>query len=554
MDLIYTDATREEVGVLPNPELDLAFGEDENDFALTLKLSHDRLEKNCTFYADGTEIGGIVDGMEVDTAEKTITYTGRSWHGILASKVVEPLKEGETSADGVTIETEGDSVLPPGYKRLTHITATGAQCIDTEFKPNQNTRVEICVRAANTSGVQFPFCARSTTGGGAPFFGVLFRNADLRNDFGTTNEFFTQKLTTTSQIVIDKNKNKCTIGSETVTNTQTNFQIDYPLYLMASNDGGGAAYAASGDLYFCRIYDNDTLIRDYIPCLNASDVAGMYDVVGKQFYGSETDTPFVAGDVMPSDSSLVGRELVISGDANACLRWLCKRIGLSDFFRVTEENADVEVSRYAFEQYIDAYTGICGMLGETNLRLSIVATYKDILLEAVRRYDYSIDQELESDSIDYRMAKQWNVPNHLICLGTGNGADRIIVHLYADENGNISETQTLTGVDEIVAVMDKNENSDVETETDSTEKTEEDLEEERKKEREDLIERGKEQLAEMRLLDEVEVDFDAGDDVYHIGDIVGAYESLTGESVSAAVTKKIVTIKNNKATISYKVG
>ena len=39
MDLNYTDAARADLGVIPTYELDLAFGEDENDFSLKLPLS-----------------------------------------------------------------------------------------------------------------------------------------------------------------------------------------------------------------------------------------------------------------------------------------------------------------------------------------------------------------------------------------------------------------------------------------------------------------------------------------------------------------------------------
>ena len=376
MDLIYTNAQREEMGILPHPSLDLAFGSDENDFELTLKLADHCMEKDCFFYADCTEYGGIVDATEVDSAEDTITYSGRTWHGILASKVILP-------------DASGDAV--------TGVTVT------------------------------------------------------------------------------------------------------------------------------------------------AEDAA-----------------------------------LVISGDANACLRWLCKRIGLDGLFTVPTEAAGVTVNRYAFEPYCDAYSGICGMLGAADLRLAITATYNAFALAAVTRYDYSVDQEFESDLIEYWMRKHYNVPNHLVCLGAGAGADRIVVHLYADADGNISETQTYTGLAEIVAVMD---NSGELTEADAgsvdetvwetleasgkvgegtTETvkivTAEQAAEEREEKRADLVERGTEQLKELRELDEIEVDFTADDDRYYIGDLVGAYENLTELSTVAAVTKKIVTIKNGKTYISYKVG
>ena len=69
---------------------------------------------------------------------------------------------------------------------------------------------------------------------------------------------------------------------------------------------------------------------------------------------------------------------------------------------------------------------------------------------------------------------------------------------------------------------------------------------EREEERKSLIEAGTEHLKQLLKTDSIDVDFGFDDDVYYIGDIVGAYESDTGESVKAAVSKK--NRKNRKRT------
>lgn len=90
MDLIYTDTTRRDVGVLHSYTLDLAFGADENDFELTIDLDNHCCEADYLVYIEGTEYGGIIDGLFVSTSENKLIYKGRTWHGILASKVIEP--------------------------------------------------------------------------------------------------------------------------------------------------------------------------------------------------------------------------------------------------------------------------------------------------------------------------------------------------------------------------------------------------------------------------------------------------------------------------------
>lgn len=37
-------------------------------------------------------------------------------------------------------------------------------------------------------------------------------------------------------------------------------------------------------VYYFKVYDNDTLVRDYVPALNSNNQAGLYDKVTKQFY------------------------------------------------------------------------------------------------------------------------------------------------------------------------------------------------------------------------------------------------------------------------------
>ena len=50
-------------------------------------------------------------------------------------------------------------------------------------------------------------------------------------------------------------------------------------------------------LYYCRIFDGDTLLRDYIPCINASGAVGLYDLVGRQFYGNAGTGAFTGSEV-----------------------------------------------------------------------------------------------------------------------------------------------------------------------------------------------------------------------------------------------------------------
>ena len=91
MDLIVTDTNGTPSGSYASWTLDLAYGSGENDFELQCPAC---LEPGCRWWVDGTGWGGIVDDVKtsVTGGEGELTYHGRDWHGLLASKILEPDK------------------------------------------------------------------------------------------------------------------------------------------------------------------------------------------------------------------------------------------------------------------------------------------------------------------------------------------------------------------------------------------------------------------------------------------------------------------------------
>lgn len=91
MDLIVTDTNGTPSGSYASWTLDLAYGSGENDFDLRCPA---RLQPGCRWWVDGTGWGGIVDDVKtsVTGGEGELNYHGRDWHGLLASKILEPDK------------------------------------------------------------------------------------------------------------------------------------------------------------------------------------------------------------------------------------------------------------------------------------------------------------------------------------------------------------------------------------------------------------------------------------------------------------------------------
>lgn len=107
MDLIFTNAKRVDQGVLSTHSFDLSYGAEENDFELTIGTNESTLESGAFIYIEGTEYGGTVDGLKAITNSETTTYMGRTWHGIINSKVIQP----DNGKDYLVVSGDANEVL-----------------------------------------------------------------------------------------------------------------------------------------------------------------------------------------------------------------------------------------------------------------------------------------------------------------------------------------------------------------------------------------------------------------------------------------------------------
>ena len=454
MDLIYTNPDREDLGVLFDYEFDLAFGSSENNFECKVQMDNHCMEPGSFLYIEGTEYGGIVDSVAVDTENKTVTYSGRTWHGILAGNVIEPGKEVVETIVEETVEVPNPNIrLPEGYKELEWIESTGTQYIDTGFKPNQNTRVVIDAQMT-ASGTQFLFGARggSSESYNKSYAVLLNATGKFRSDYNGSNVVF-DSIVVTDRWTVDKNKNVCQIGNLSAISTESAFQSPYNLFLFAINEGGTAAYFAKMKSSGGKVYDNGTFIGDYVPSINLDGKIGFYSLVDGAFHGNAGSGEFIAGPEVVYDpiqdviQTVITSEVkydyhVVNGEANTVIRDLIEYLGLTNIFTVDEAESGILVKNYHFERYTDAYKGIRKMLAEFGGKLKLTYKRDRVILSAVPLVDYSLDEEFDASQVDFQVKKNYRPVNHLICLGSGNLKDRHIIHLFADEYGGIQPYKT----------------------------------------------------------------------------------------------------------------
>lgn len=189
-----------------------------------------------------------------------------------------------------------DGVLPTGYTRLEYLEGTEGPFINTGFKPNSNSRIVI---KASGSG---PYAIYGTDGGGASFklaaagdgLGFYWGGSGASKSANYFNQVHTY----------EQDKNLCYVdGSLYHTFAYSEWASAAPLALFCSANQDGDVNDIGGTvrIYYCKIYDNGTLVRDLVPVRHPDGTLGMYDLLDGRFRFFPMDW-FVAGPALTASN------------------------------------------------------------------------------------------------------------------------------------------------------------------------------------------------------------------------------------------------------------
>ena len=305
----------------------------------------------------------------------------------------------------------------------------------------------------------------------------------------------------------------------------------------------GTAYAASDGATLDLAYGEDendyeltlpdsisaTVRQDDIWMIDGTPYGGVVDSIQSDKSNGSTVVTYsgrslqgiLAAKIMQPDK---GKDyLTYDGTVSGLLTLIVSRTDLDDLFEVADNDTRISVR---FDRYTDAYTGLRKALAASSLRLAIRCEHDRAILAAETMHD-----DADSGIADWTAKREFRRTNHLIGLGKGELADRAISHWYADTNGNVSQTQTLTGLDEIAATYEYT-----------------------NAEQQELDEKTREEL-ESRQEGNGSIDLTIREGrEYDIGDLLSVQDDATGVSVRATITKKIVRITDGVLSVDYEVG
>lgn len=190
-------------------------------------------------------------------------------------------------------KTEIDSIVTTPYTMLDFIQSTNRQTINTGYVPNENTRIEgIFMLFSNYT--QSGYITQALFGTYDDFY---LRNAysgtNLTSTFKCGSQTLTQPILTpySEKIRIMADVNGVTVynmdgtalGSISV--SDGSISTSYPIFIFSKNAPSQADSYADGRIYGFKIYENDVLVRDFIPAKRNSDGAcGLLEQLSGDFF------------------------------------------------------------------------------------------------------------------------------------------------------------------------------------------------------------------------------------------------------------------------------
>jgi lysophospholipase L1-like esterase len=185
---------------------------------------------------------------------------------------------GKTTTFNVTVTK---LTLPNGYTQVEYITVDGTQTFDTEFIPTANTSAVYKIsQSGNISE------SRIVMGSDNQWFpsprnrSILFcyRMGKIENqsfEYTADTPYVIDAYTDGDKIKVD-GVEVGEVSNGTASSTKSLIIGDF--------NGGSNATSWKGNYYFIKIYENDILVRYFIPCKISNNTLGMYECVNDKFY------------------------------------------------------------------------------------------------------------------------------------------------------------------------------------------------------------------------------------------------------------------------------
>lgn len=269
-------------------------------------------------YKGNTELSSIYKGLSLVYTKSNVSgVTGvppLTLTNALAGNLVNYQIYGNSTQTGTPTYTSpidinslgiGKGALPDGYSQVDYLIGTGDEYIDTGYSPNNNSKMWLDYQPLSAQNRMYAG-ARSTSTNRYFTINSGSSATAMLASWGSTNNYKVGDMSTA--------RHQTTIGPDGIyydgvlktTPSQLTWSLNehVALFGVYQNGESSASLLAEAYIYGAKIWENDVLVRDFIPCYRNSDWrAGFYDIVNDVFY---TNASSSSADFMPGpDSSIV---------------------------------------------------------------------------------------------------------------------------------------------------------------------------------------------------------------------------------------------------------
>lgn len=177
------------------------------------------------------------------------------------------------------------------YTELAYLESTGTQYIDTKIIPTINSKIML-------KGVQGATdCALF---GVSDVFYCFDNSSRTYYSLAGKNDSFSYRIGGKEIELIMSKEDGVIINGTTyadLSSVSTTIVASYSVVLFGrrANSSGSVAKLGQNRLYYCKVWDGDTLVRDFIPVLDMDDVPCMFDKVSGEFFYNQGTGAFQYG-------------------------------------------------------------------------------------------------------------------------------------------------------------------------------------------------------------------------------------------------------------------
>lgn len=228
--------------------------------------------------------------------------------GLSETDTVTCTKDGKAKQGKWVSKTNSAVSVPVEYTQLEYIESSGTQYINTDVSAPNGFKAIIDWEFKSIN--QYDNVIGADNGG--PTFNLLCVGS--ANDYywqlgaGHTKDSSTKPAVNTRyniNLSTEKNSAYIEVNNESLlTFADSNTRTTNNLFIFADDSKGTAEYFSSAKMYSCKIINNGSVVRDYIPAKRNSDgVVGLYDLISKTFFTNAGTGTFTAGSEIPSATS-----------------------------------------------------------------------------------------------------------------------------------------------------------------------------------------------------------------------------------------------------------